>query len=214
MVYKKPEDLTPFANNPRVNDNSVPYLMNSIHDYGFQIPITLDVNGVIIAGHTRLKAAKGLIESGDCGLWGYPPKGMSPDDPQYSRYQCLAPLIPCSVASNLDQDDADRFRLVDNKTNETSYWDMDKAESEMTRLGGAWENYGFEPLVMPADLPVWDGPETVVDDSADDGIEASATEYSAREGGYRLLATLPEGMEPSVIIGMLEDEGCRVKILD
>ena len=54
------EELKPYENNPRDNDEAVDYVANSIREFGFNVPIIIDKDRVIIAGHTRLKAAQKL----------------------------------------------------------------------------------------------------------------------------------------------------------
>ena len=60
IEYKKIEDLNPYKNNPRINDEAVEDVANSIKEFGFKVPIILDKNNVIVAGHTRYKASKQL----------------------------------------------------------------------------------------------------------------------------------------------------------
>lgn len=60
IVYKKLNQIKPYEKNPRRNDEAVEYVANSIKEFGFKVPIVIDNNGIIIAGHTRLKAAKKL----------------------------------------------------------------------------------------------------------------------------------------------------------
>ena len=57
IIYKKVSEITPYENNPRFNDNAVQYVANSIKEFGFKVPIVIDKNNIIIAGHTRLKAS-------------------------------------------------------------------------------------------------------------------------------------------------------------
>ena len=52
--------LIPYDNNPRRNDESVPNVMASIAEFGFRVPIIVNAEYVVIAGHTRLKAAEQL----------------------------------------------------------------------------------------------------------------------------------------------------------
>ena len=54
------KDLKPYEKNPRKNENAVEYVANSIKEFGFKVPIVVDKNNVIVAGHTRYKAAKKL----------------------------------------------------------------------------------------------------------------------------------------------------------
>lgn len=51
-------DVHPYARNPRLNDGAVAAVAESIRQFGFQQPIVVDAGGVIIIGHTRLKAAE------------------------------------------------------------------------------------------------------------------------------------------------------------
>ena len=81
-------------------------MKKSIEEFGFKIPILIDKNNVIIAGHTRLKAAKQLeIEE-----------------------------VPCILCDDLSPEQVKAFRLVDNKTAEFSVWDMDKLIGEITEI--------------------------------------------------------------------------------
>lgn len=52
--------LKEYENNPRNNENAVDKVASSIKEFGFKVPIVIDENNIIIAGHTRLKAAKRL----------------------------------------------------------------------------------------------------------------------------------------------------------
>jgi ParB/RepB/Spo0J family partition protein len=80
-------ELKPYEKNPRRNDASVEYVANSIKEFGFKVPIVIDRDGVIVAGHTRYKAAKKL--------------GME--------------KVPCIVADDLSEAQIKAFRLADNK---------------------------------------------------------------------------------------------------
>jgi len=56
ITYMALKELIPYENNPRKNDKAVDIVAKSIKEYGFNIPIIIDQNKTIIAGHTRLKA--------------------------------------------------------------------------------------------------------------------------------------------------------------
>lgn len=90
IVYKKLQDLKPYENNPRFNDDAVEFVANSIKEFGFKVPIVIDKNGVIVAGHTRYKAS---IELG-------------------------LKEVPCIVADDLSDEQVKAFRLADNKVSE------------------------------------------------------------------------------------------------
>ena len=58
IEYLNIDEILPYKNNPRNNDQAVDIVAKSISAFGFQNPIILDKNNEIIAGHTRLKAAQ------------------------------------------------------------------------------------------------------------------------------------------------------------
>ena len=60
IVYLDIHQIKEYENNPRINDAAVDAVAASIGSFGFRVPIIVDRNNVIIAGHTRLKAAKKL----------------------------------------------------------------------------------------------------------------------------------------------------------
>lgn len=106
IIYKKIDGLIPYENNPRINDEAIEYVKNSIKEFGFKVPIVIDKNNVIIAGHTRLKASKELnIKE-----------------------------IPCIIADDLTEEQVKAFRLADNKVAEKSMWDYTKLDEELGNI--------------------------------------------------------------------------------
>lgn len=99
-------DLTPYENNPRRNDEAVQYVANSIKEFGFKVPIVIDKDYVIVAGHTRYKASKQL--------------GLE--------------KVPCIIADDLTDEQIKAFRLADNKTNEFAEWDIDLLDGELDNI--------------------------------------------------------------------------------
>ena len=119
IVYKRVDELREYENNPRNNDSAVAAVAASIDLAGFKVPIVVDAAGVIVAGHTRLKAAKRL--------------GMQ--------------AVPCIVADDLSDEQIKAFRLADNKVGELAGWDFEKLDDELERLAAAgidMEAFGFE----------------------------------------------------------------------
>ena len=109
-------DLIPYENNPRKNDDAVSAVAASIREFGFKVPIIVDKNNVIVAGHTRLKAAKSL--------------GMK--------------TVPVIRADDLTEEQVTAFRLADNKTGELAGWDFDKLREELSGIGSIdMAEFGF-----------------------------------------------------------------------
>ena len=106
VIDKKVAELTPYAKNPRKNDQAVNAVAASIKEFGFKVPIVIDSDGVIVAGHTRLKAALLL--------------GME--------------TVPCIVADDLTEDQIKAFRLADNKTAELAEWDYGLLTQELAEI--------------------------------------------------------------------------------
>lgn len=106
IVNKKLDELKPYENNPRINDEAVDYVANSIAEFGFKVPIVIDKNDVIVAGHTRYKASQQL--------------GLNE--------------IPCIVADDLNDEQIKAYRLADNKVSEKARWDYDLLETELSDI--------------------------------------------------------------------------------
>lgn len=102
----KMSDIKPYEKNPRKNDNAVKYVAESIKEFGFKVPLVIDKNGVIVAGHTRYKAAK----------------------------QLKMKTVPCLVADDLTNEQVRAFRLADNKVAEQAEWDFDLLDDELAQI--------------------------------------------------------------------------------
>lgn len=116
ITHKTLDELVPYENNPRNNDDAVDYVAESIKEFGFKVPIIIDKNNVIVAGHTRYKASKKL--------------GINE--------------VPCLVADDLTEEQIKAFRLADNKVAEIATWDFEKLDLELSTLELDMELFGFE----------------------------------------------------------------------
>ena len=117
IIYKKIDEVIPYEKNPRKNDEAVKYVAESIKEFGFKVPIIIDSNNVIIAGHTRLKASKKL---------GYKE-------------------VPCIIADDLTPEQIKAFRLADNKVSEMAEWDLDLLNEELEDIIDInMEDFGFD----------------------------------------------------------------------
>jgi len=106
IEYIPISEIIPYDKNPRKNDQAVDIVAKSIKEFGFKVPIILDKNNVIIAGHTRVKAAikLGLTE------------------------------VPVIWADDLTEEQVKAFRLMDNKSIEYASWDWDLLKEELKGL--------------------------------------------------------------------------------
>lgn len=117
IEYLSTNELIPYANNPRNNDEAVDYVANSIKEFGFKVPCVIDNEKNVVCGHTRLKAAKKL--------------GIKE--------------VPCIIADDLTEEQIDAFRLADNKTAEIATWDFEKLEIELESISGIdMSDFGFD----------------------------------------------------------------------
>ena len=120
LLSRRTDEIIPYENNPRHNDGAVEAVAASIREFGFKVPIVLDSNGVIVTGHTRLKAAKLL--------------GMEE--------------VPCIMADDLTDEQVKAFRLADNKVAELATWDMERLELELEDIELDMEAFGFDITEM------------------------------------------------------------------
>ena len=106
LQLMRTDSLRPYENNPRQNDDAVPAVAASIREFGFRVPIVVTPDRLIVAGHTRWKAAAllGLVE------------------------------VPVLIADDLTPEQIRAFRIADNKTAEIAGWDKDLLRLELTEL--------------------------------------------------------------------------------
>ena len=123
VVERKLTEIKPYERNPRRNDDAVKYVKRSIEEFGFKVPIVIDKEGTIVAGHTRYKAAK----------------------------QLKMKTVPCVIADDLTEEQIRAFRLADNKTAEFAEWDFPLLNEELMALCSfKMPDFGFEiPDLFP-----------------------------------------------------------------
>lgn len=114
----KVEDLKPYENNPRFNDDAVEYVAKSIKEFGFKVPMVIDKDNVIVAGHTRYKASMEL--------------GLKE--------------VPCIVADDLTEEQLKAFRLADNKVSEKASWNYDLLDLELDDIDLDMGAFGFTKI--------------------------------------------------------------------
>lgn len=115
------DEIYPYEKNPRKNDDAVDAVAESISQTGYNSPIVLDEKHVILAGHTRFKALKKL---------------------QYEKAKCI-------VVDGLSEDQKKKFRILDNKTQEFSQWDIELLAQELQGLDFEEFDFGFSLNLDP-----------------------------------------------------------------
>lgn len=107
IIEKPIDEIRPYENNPRVNDRAVEKVAESIAQFGFKQPIVIDKDGVIVAGHTRLMAAKLL--------------GLT--------------KVPTISAADLTPEQVTAYRIADNKTGELADQELGSIDMDMSVFG-------------------------------------------------------------------------------
>ena len=100
------DKLVPYARNPRNNSAAVDKVAASLREFGWKQPIVVDSEMTIVAGHTRLLAAKKIN-------------------------LLKAPVV---VADDLTPQQVKAYRLADNRIAEESTWDVELLGLEIKEL--------------------------------------------------------------------------------
>ena len=161
IIQKSIDEIVPYENNPRVNEKAVQYVAESISEFGFKVPIVVDRDGTIITGHTRLMAAQQL--------------GME--------------YVPCIVAADLSEDQANAYRLADNRVSEKSKWDLRKLDIELAKVKSIdMKRFDFRlPKIRTTTSPAFSdrsAPTPVPRELAAADPETEQAETARDAGGY------------------------------
>lgn len=144
--------ITPYENNPRDNDDAVPAVRASIEAFGWQQPIVVDEDGVIVVGHTRYKAA---LEMG-------------------------LETVPVKVAHGLTEEQCRAYRLADNRTHDLSGWLDAMLAEELAQIEGMdMAEFGFEMPEVDLDESFGMG---MGDGSEDDAPDVDEVEPTVKRG--------------------------------
>ena len=120
-IKKKLSEIKPYENNPRINDEAVDDVVESIRQCSYIAPIIVDEDGVILAGHTRHRA---LTKLG------------------YAECDVV-------VVSGLTEEQKKKYRLYDNKTAEFASWDQKKLNEELSDVDFCGYDFGQPVTVIP-----------------------------------------------------------------
>jgi len=152
------DKIRPYEGNPRVIPQiAIEKVAASIREFGWRQPIVVDEDGVILVGHTRLRAARQLGHS----------------------------TVPVHVAHGLTKDQARAYRLADNRVGEETEWDLEALKLELQDLGShradlVLTGFDAEYLTELLDPP---GPEAPTDFKAFD--ETIETNCECPKCGYK-----------------------------
>ena len=106
IINLKLNEIKPYESNPRNSELSLPKVKDSIKNFGFNQPILVDKDNVIITGHTRYKAAKELELDN----------------------------VPCIIVTDLSEQQIKAYRIADNKVGQDSSWDVALLKEELQKL--------------------------------------------------------------------------------
>lgn len=117
IIMKKVSELTPYGKNAKKHDEKqIANVAESIKEMGWLQPIVIDADGVVVVGHCRLMAAKKLKEK----------------------------EVPCVIADDLTEEQIKKYRILDNKLNE-SPWDLELLAEDIEGLD--FSGYDLDLLV-------------------------------------------------------------------
>lgn len=136
--------IKPYWRNPRtITEEDVNRLAESIKQFGYQQPIVVDEDYVIIVGHTRYAALRRLDVH----------------------------EIPVRVATELTPEQVKQYRLIDNRAAEYTAWDFDKLTEEVSALDKQLMGMFFPELVTEQADGVADDPSVKEWERVETGVD-------------------------------------------
>ena len=145
IVYRPLDELVPYIRNPRNTEKAVNKVAASIQAFGFLVPIALDKDNVIVAGHVRLLAARKL--------------GLE--------------QVPTVTLEDLTEDEIRAFRLVDNRVSEMAVWDEPLLAEAIDFIGDEIDmmQFGFDLTEKASTQKIDTNMEFDEDDYEDEAFE-------------------------------------------
>ena len=123
IQQKSVDALIPYDRNPNIHPESqIDQLANAVREWGWTVPILIDENDMVLAGHGRLFAAKKL----------------------------KLDTVPCIVAEGWSEEQKKAYVIADNKLSESSQWDDALYFSELRSLSDS--NFDLSLMGMHPDF--------------------------------------------------------------
>lgn len=162
IIEKTLNSLIPYEWNNKIHDETqINRIANSIKEFWFTQPVVIDKNNIIIVWHGRVEGAK--------RLW--------------------LKTIPCIKAENLTDEQIKKYRILDNKLNESDR-DIDNLKLELKDL---------------PDFNIWDIDISVPDLFPEfDAPEFNPEDYIEKERGQREKKDKEDGITLSVFLENFE----------
>lgn len=192
IIYRPVQEIVPYAKNPRKNDDAVDKVIESIKEFGFRNPLILDSSGVVIAGHTRLKAAIKL--------------GMSE--------------VPCIMADDLTPEKVKAYRIADNKSAEYSKWDFEALAAELDDLQKAGYDLSLTAFAQDELDDILDSLEPekpVEDDGFDEEINPEEIPFTHSGdiwllNGHRVMCG--DSTKPDAVVALMNGQRADMSLTD
>jgi hypothetical protein len=127
IIEKRIDEINEYEGNPRDTADAVDLVAKSIESFGWKQPIVIDKSNVIVAGHTRYRAAIKL--------------GLE--------------TVPVVIADDLSDDEIKAYRIIDNRTSEFSTWNLERLMSELATIELNLDDWKLDCLldVEPPEIP-------------------------------------------------------------
>ena len=153
------EKVTPYAKNPRrLGEHAVAKVAASLKAYGWRQPVVVDADGVVIAGHTRLLAARHLGHD----------------------------AVPVHVARDLSPAQVKAYRIADNRAAQENTWDaglLSLEVADLKAMAADLDALGLEPDELAAAL----APAPVEGRTDPDAVPAAPPEPTTKPGDLWVL---------------------------
>jgi len=153
------DEIHEYQRNPKDNEQAVEYLIEAIPKFGFKVPVVLDEENEIVAGHARTEAARQLEGTLDEVVLEHEDNGN--EELETNLRAVNDGHVWAVRAEGLTEDEVREFRIADNRVQELSSWDSNKLQFELREIE---EAVGFPQDEIDSIISVSDTSSVTVDD--------------------------------------------------